>query len=254
MRKVILMWCLYMLSIAGFSQGNGRVRSGTPLRWSINGSVEIMEGDLAQHYGSNDSNMVYTRSSTYESPTLGNPHATRFASVQGLCDQNSVLLNWVAVQQFISDRYDIEQSSDRRKWTAIGTVPANRTQFGEASYSLNSTKNAANMLFRIIAVSTTGERMYSTIIESPCSNGSYFGLTPNPVYSTTTVRIGSPVASKIKMLLVNSSGTVVQSRDTSMLAGTNQVFLDMSALPRGFYSLYIQWMGGKQDVLKIVKQ
>lgn len=254
MRSLILMGCLWLLAIAGYSQSNGRVRSGTPLRWSVNGSVEIMEGDLTQYYGSNDSNIIYTRTSTYESATLGNPHLTRFANVQGLCEQNSVQLNWVARQQFNADRYDIEQSTDGRNWTSIGMVPANRTDFGEANYNFNYTKNAGNVFFRINALSTTGERVYSSVIESPCSNNAYRSITPNPVYSTTTVRIGSPVATKAKMMLVNSSGVIVQVRDATMLPGTNQLPVDMSSLPTGFYSLFIQWAGGRSDVMKLMKQ
>jgi hypothetical protein len=254
MRSMILMGCLVVLSIAAHTQSNGRVRSGTPLRWSMNGSVEVMEGDLTQYYGSNDSNTVYRRVSTYESATLGNPHATRVASVQALCEQNAVQLNWVAIQQFNADKYDVEQSADGRNWTTIATVLANRTEFGEANYNYNYTKNASNVFFRINAISTSGEHLYSSVIESPCSSNSYLSVTPNPVYSTTTIRLGSSVATKIKLTLVNSSGVIVQTSNATLSAGTNQVPLNMSGLQQGFYSLFIQWMGGKQDILKLVKQ
>ena len=248
------MGCLSLLVLASSAQQTARVKSGTPLRWSMNGSVEIMEGDLTQYYGSTDSNTIYRRTSTYESATLGNPHITRVASVQALCEQNSVQLSWVAAQQFNADRYDIEQSADGRSWTSVGSIPANVTDFGEVNYSFNYTRNASNVLFRINAVSTTGEHVYSSIIESPCSSNSYLGITPNPVYSTTTIRLGSPVATKVKLMLVNSSGVVVQTRNAGLSAGTNHLPVDMSNLQKGFYSLFIQWAGGKQDVLKLIKQ
>lgn len=254
MRSLLLMGCLCLITTMVLSQPNGRVRSGTPLRWSMNGSVEIMEGDLTQYYGSSDSNVVYTRTSTYESPTLGNPHITRFASVQGLCEQNAMQLSWVALQQASADRYEIEQSVDGRKWTIAGVVPANRSDLGEASYTFSYNKNAAGVFFRINALSTTGERFYSSVIESPCSSNSYRAVTPNPVYSTTTVRIGSPVASKAKLMLVNSNGVIMQVRDASLTAGTNQVTVDMSGFPAGYYNLFIQWRGGRSDNIKLIKQ
>lgn len=255
MRSMILMGCLFLLAVAGYSQPTAaRVKSGNPLRWSMNGSVEIMEGDLTQYYGSTDSNIIYKRISTYESATLGIPHVTRVASVQALCEQNSVQLNWVAAQHFNADSYEVEQSSDGRNWISVGIIPANVTEFGAANYSFNYTKNASNVLFRINAVSTTGEHVYSSIIESPCSSNSYLAITPNPVYSTTTIRLGSPVATKVKLMLVNSSGVVVQTSNAGLSAGINQLPLDMSSLPRGYYSLFIQWMGGRQDVTKLIKQ
>ena len=148
----------------------------------------------------------------------------------------------------------MEQSADGSNWTNIGIVPANRTDLGEAAYSFNYNKNAENVLFRITAVSNTGERAYTSMIESPCSNAAYLAVTPNPVYSTATVKIGSPVAGKIKLMLVNSSGVVVQSSNRSLTAGLNQVSMDMSRLTSGYYVLYIQRADGRQDVLNIVKQ
>jgi hypothetical protein len=254
MKTVILMGCLCLLSVALYAQGS-RVGSGTPLRWSMNGSVEIMEGDLTQYYGSADSNKVYRLSSTYASPTFSNSRAIRFSSIQALCQQNGVQLTWSALQeQYAADRYEIEQSTDGYKWMNVGVMPANRTQVGEASYNFSYTKNASNIFFRITAVNATGEKTYSSVVESPCSANSYLAVSANPVYSTTTIRIGTPVATKVKLLLLNSSGVVVQARDATLGTGTNQIPVDMSGFASGFYSAVIQWQGGKTDIIKLVKQ
>jgi hypothetical protein len=248
------MGCLYMLTLTVHAQGN-RVRSGTPLRWSMNGSVEIMEGDLTQYYGSTDSNKVYRLSSTYESPTLGNRHAAKFSSVQALCQQNGVQITWSALQeQYSADRYEIEQSTDGYRWTNIGMIPANRTEVGEASYNFSYARNTGNVQFRIGAISATGEKVYSTNVQLPCSANSYMAVTFNPVYSTTSIRVGTPVATKVKLLLLNSNGIVTQSRDASLGVGTNEIPVDMSGFAPGFYSAVIQWIGGKTDIIKLVKQ
>jgi len=256
MRSKILAGCLWMLSIAASAQSGGRVRSGTPLRWGMNGSIEVMEGDLAQHYGRNDTATAYKRNSAPTSSAIGgNPQANRIATLQAVCDQNSVFLNWTAVQQQSSaGRYDVEQSPDGRQWSLAGTVPANRTDFGDASYSFQYSKNGMDVLFRIKAVSTSGEFAYSSVIASPCSNSSYLAVTPNPVYSTTTLRVGSPATARVRVMLVNSAGVVVQGSNANLMAGINQLPLDMSSLPKGFYTAVIQWNNGKQDVLKLVKQ
>ena len=55
MKNVIIAGCLSFFSIVAAAQQGNRVRSGNNLRWAMNGSVEIMEGDLAQQYGTSDS-------------------------------------------------------------------------------------------------------------------------------------------------------------------------------------------------------
>jgi hypothetical protein len=256
MKRVILMGCLWVLSSATYAQrSNGRVPSGTPLKWSMNGSVEAMPGDLAYHYGSTDSAAYLRRTSTPSNTALnGSPTATRFASVQTHCNNNAMAFEWVAVQQFNADRYEIEQSTDGQNWTVVGVVPANRTEFGEASYNFTYNKNVSNGLFRIAATTTGGERIFSSVVESPCSVNSYIGVTQNPVYSSTTVRIGSPATVRVKLTLLDSRGAAVHSSDASLNAGINSLPLDMSRLPSGGYTLVIQWRNGKQEMLQLAKE
>ena len=255
MKTVLLMMGLCELSLTTFSQGQGRVRSGTPLRWGMNGSIEVMEGDLAVHYGSNDTAANYRRNRTPMSAAVGgNPHALSFSSVKAFCSQNSVSFSWIASQQSATERFNIEQSTDGINWKTLGAVPANRVDFGRASYNFDYHGNTGNAVFRITAYTMGGEKVSSSTIESPCSNTSSLAVLQNPVYSTTTVRIGSPTATRVRMMVVSSSGVVVQTRDAGLLQGLNDLPLDISALNTGLYTLYIQWRDGKQDALNIMKQ
>lgn len=254
MRRWILMGCLSVLAIATQAQSNGRVRSGTSLRWTMkDGSQEIMEGDLIRNYGNPDT--LVNKPIRLQTTTLGNNHTTRVSSLKALCDNNAVVINWVAIQQPNADRYEIEQSADGgRTWQGVGMVPANRTDLAEASYNFRYNKNLDKVVFRVAAIDNTGERVYGTTVESPCHENSYRAISPNPVYSTTNLQLGSPHATKVKMLMVNNAGVVVQNRDLSLLRGTNQVPVDMSSLPQGYYTLFLQWNGGRQDVFKLLKR
>jgi hypothetical protein len=250
---MILMGIFYLFSVTAYTQAS-RVRSGTPLRWSMNSSVEIMEGDLTQYYGSSDSSGV-KRNGIINVTTVSNPHALRFSSVQAQCNHDAMMLNWTAVQQPDADRYEVEQSDDNgASWRVVGTVLARQTQTGESAYTFHYNKNAANSLFRIAAVTTNGARLFSSLVNSPCGINSYLSATPNPVYSTTTVRIGSPTTTKLRLMLVDTRGVVVQKKDVTVSAGTNSLPVDMSNLVSGYYTLAIQWMGGRQDVINLVKQ
>lgn len=261
MRSMLLTGCLWMLSVATYAQNIDRVPSGTPLRWGMNGSIEIMDDGLAPYYSraGNPANITpvpfNSNLNTATTALGGNPYNTRFASVQAQCANNSVVLNWVAVQRYNANFYEIEQSEDGgRTWKEVGEVPANRTDFGEAAYSFTYFKDARNVLFRVAAVSNGNERLFSPAFESPCSLTAGVSVIPNPVYSSAIVRLGSNTTARVKLLLLDSKGVVVQSRDAGLQRGMNDLTVDMSDLPSGYYTLAIRWANGKQIVRQVVKQ
>jgi hypothetical protein len=255
MKKLVFAGCFYLVCIAGFTQTGNRVRSGNNLRWAMSGSTEIMEGDLVQHYGTSDS-AAYKRNNTVTiSTTASNPRVTHFSSVQGQCDNNSMVLSWVAIQQPGTERYEIEHSPDGvSDWKVVGSVLANKTQTGASSYSFNYYKNAANLFFRVAVISNSGERLSSSIFKSPCSVNSFLSIVPNPIYNTAILRIGSSTTERVRLMIVDTRGAVVQRRDATLSQGANSLTLNMSGLTTGYYSVAIQRMSGKQDVLNVFKQ
>jgi hypothetical protein len=244
-----------LLTTAAFAQDYGRVPSGLPLKWGSNSSVEVMPRELAYHYRSTDSTATYRRHrASLSTPMDRNPNATRFDGLRAQCDANGLVLNWMAIQAFGADRYEVEQSSDGRNWTVVGVVPARQTRRGEALYSFAYAKNARDGFFRITATSIGGDRVVSSMLESPCSPTALLSVTPNPVYSTATLRIGSPTAIKVRLMILDTHRAMVFSSDASLVAGTNHLPVDMSRLPAGHYLLVISWSGGKEETLNLVKR
>ena len=255
MRGMLLLSCFYLVALSSNAQLTNRVKSGTPLRWGMNSSIEIMEGDLNQYYGTTDTAANKRYSTWVSTESMTNPNSIRFRNVQAQCDNTSMLVNWVATQQSGIHFFEIEQSDDNsNQWKVIGSLPASQTHPGPFSYNFNYDKNAPNSVFRIAAITNTGERLYSSLFESPCNVNSFLSLTPNPVFSTATLRIGSSNPTKLKLLLVDAGGVVVQNKDVTILQGSNNLSVDMSNLQRGYYVLAIQWMNGKQNTINMIKQ
>ena len=254
MRSLILMGCFTVMAIAAQAQTNGRVRSGNLLRWTMkDGSIETMEGSLVQSYGTPDT--LANKRKTVSSGSFENGRTTRVASAHATCDQRAIIFNWTALQQPGTDRFEIEQSAnDGRTWYPVGTVPAHKELSGEASYDFRYNNNLPNAVFRVTAVSNTGERVSGTIVESPCNVNTYRALSPNPVYNTANIQLGASSEANVRLLLVNNMGVVVQSRQVGVTRGINQIPLEMSGLRQGLYTVFLQWDGGRQDVFKLMKQ
>lgn len=256
MRSMILAGCLWVLSQAGFAQNTGHIQSGTPLRWSQNGSIEIMPEQMAYYYGRKDTASDYKKNITRPDIVLGgNPISARFSSVNAQCNSHVMMLNWSVTQQTAADHFEVEQSNDNgRSWTVVGEVPANRSQLGTSPYSFTYNKDIGNAIFRVTASDIGGERVSSATVSSPCSIETELGVTNNPVVSTTTLRIGSPTATKIRVALVNTQGTLAYATDASVSQGSNQFPIDMSHMMPGAYDLVLDWYNGRHEVIRLVKQ
>ena len=254
MKRAIIVIGLW-LSIAANAQfnDNNRIANINPLR---NGDGTFMRANNPLYYNNNSADTVWMKRRTPVATNgSGDPFAFRIRTLQVLCDLNSVQLNWTTIQQQAdADYFDIEESSDRGvTWTSIGTMPAARSTIGEVPYNFVYTKSLGNVDLRIAAVNIAGERRYSTVARSACSDNNLFSV-DNLVYSTANVRIGSPRTQNVKMVLTNQSGVVVQVREAGLTQGINSISLDMSNLSKGFYVLTVVWQGGRQESVKMVKK
>jgi hypothetical protein len=250
MRSTILVVCLGLLGITSHAQSGNRVMPLNPLRQGDGKMFSSNDQFLFNSPDTSNSNQLNRPIKT----GLGNPHALRINSFQIQNDLNSVQLDWTAVQQQSdADYFEIQQSDNSNgNWKTVGIVPANRSQTGQIPYSFDYNKSLGDAWFRVAAVTRSGDRIYSSVAESSIYN--ILGVTPNPVLSTAVVRIGAASTANLKLVLINYSGLVVQTRETTVTRGSNSFSLDMSNLQKGYYTLNIIWPNGKQDALKILKQ
>jgi hypothetical protein len=253
MKRAIIVICTGLLTMAAHAQigGPDRVVNVNPLR---NGDGSFMKADNPLFYRDKVADTIWGRTQIAAS-ALPDPYAFRINSFQALCNTNSVQMNWVGIQpQSDADRFEIEKSSDGGvTWKNIGTVPAMRTQHGKISYGFTYNQSLENVDLRVAAVNTAGEKRYSSVVRSACDNNNLISV-DNLVYSVANVRIGSPKAEDVKLMVTNQSGLPVQLKEVGLTQGVNSFSVDMSSLSPGFYVLTIIWRNGRQESFKIIKQ
>jgi len=254
MKRMILVLCTGLLAFHTHAQWDERDRlvSLNPLR---NGDGSFMKANNPLYFNNRPYDTISTKMRMVTKASTNDPFAFRIKTIQALCDQNSVQLNWTSVQQQTdADHFDIEQSADAGvTWTNIGTVPATRFRNGNLSYGYTYYKSPGNVDFRVAAVDAAGQRRYSSTVHSACSNTNLLSV-DNLVYSTANIRIGSPKVQNVRMILTNEYGVAVQAREAGLTQGVNSISLDMSSLRKGIYMLTIIWPGGAEQSVKMVKQ
>jgi len=229
-----------------------RVVTINPLR---NGDGSFMKANNPLFYNNTSTDTTWSKRRIASTTSSKDPFAFRINSIQALCDLNSLQLNWTTVQaQPDADHFEIEQSADGGiTWTNIGVLPATRNKIGNTDYTFSYNKSLGNVDLRVAAVNIGGEKRYSSIVRSACSNTNLLSV-DNLVYSTANVRIGSPKVQNVEMILTDVNGVAVQAREAGLTQGVNSISLDMSGLYKGIYMLTIIWPGGAQQSMKMVKQ
>ncbi|MGZ3844820.1 MAG: hypothetical protein ACXVBH_02120, partial [Flavisolibacter sp.] len=171
MKRTIIVLCTFLVAVTAHSQYDERDRlvSLNPLR---NGDGSFVKANNPLYFNNRPYDSISSKMRTVTTYSNNDPFVFRIKTLQALCDQNSVQLNWTAVQQQTdADHFDIEQSPDGGvTWANIGTVPATRFGNGNLSYGYTYYKSPGNVDFRVAAVDAAGERRYSSTIHSACSN------------------------------------------------------------------------------------
>jgi hypothetical protein len=244
--------CCWLIAIVAHSQYNERDRfvSINPLR---NGDGSFMKANNPLFYNTTDTLWAKKRKSITSSND--DPFTFRINSIEALCDANSLNLKWTSIQrQSNADYFDIEQSADGGiTWTKIGSTSSIRYQLGNIDYNFIFNKSLGNVDLRVAAVNTAGEKTYSPVVHSACSNTNLLSV-DNLVYSTANIRIGAARKQNVKMILINSSGIAVLAREEGLTVGNNSINIDMSGLHTGIYTLVIIWPGGIQKSIQVVKK
>jgi hypothetical protein len=254
MKRTIIVMCFGLFVTTVHAQYNERDRVVTinPLR---NGDGSFSKANNPLFYNNTSTETMNAKKRQVLTSTTINPFAFRIRSIQAMCDQNSLQLNWTTIQkQNDADHFEIEESVDEGiTWNKIGVVPAVRFKNGALPYSFTFNKLTGNSDLRVAAVDINGEKTYSSIVRSACGNNNLFSV-DNLVSNTANLRIGSSITQNVKMILTNQSGLPVRAKEAGLTQGINSISLDLSGLQPGIYMLTVLWPGGAQQSAKIVKQ
>ena len=171
-----------------------------------------------------------------------------------------VALNWKTITEINSDYFEVERSTDSRKYIKIGgKIKAAGNTAEEKQYRLSddiSEVSAGTMVYyRIIITDISGKKAYSNvaIIKLP-ANGS-IKVMPNPFVSEITISMSVDQNTVVAIRMLDMSGRAIMSTSQKVTKELPQVNIkNLGMLNRGVYVVEVtDLQSGKKGVAKIEK-
>lgn len=157
-------------------------------------------------------------------------------------------LTWKVGGEENVNRYEVERSTDGRKFTLVTSIPSGKRD----TYSYTDPTAASTVYYRIKNVDNDGKYKYSSVAR--IVNGKLeivLKAFPQPAINNLTVQ--HPVIKRNGLITVTAAdGRIVKTIRPSV--GSMQTGVDMSLFQKGMYMVRFDDGEGNAETMKIVKQ
>ncbi|HEY0297648.1 MAG TPA: T9SS type A sorting domain-containing protein [Arachidicoccus sp.] len=175
-----------------------------------------------------------------------------FGSFAANADGKVIKLNWITSSEINNKTFDIERSADGNTFYQIGyvntkAVGGNSSKPLTYDYTDVSPVAATYNYYRLKQVDIDSRYDYSNIVSAYAGESASPVISPNPAADMLHVA-NMPIGSNFN--IIGMSGQIMQSGVVS----SNNMSLNVSALPVGLYILRIQESNGNTVSLKFIKR
>lgn len=164
-----------------------------------------------------------------------------YFAFSGKREGSTNLLNWSTATETNNAGYAIERSADGKKFSQIGFV-STKAEGGNSSsqldYSFADEKPfAGSNYYRLKQTDKDGKFSYSKVVElqGEVDDIVISSVYPNPATDKLTLLVSSPLSQKATVIISDVYGRNVQQMSTSIVAGDNNIELNVSGLANGNY-------------------
>lgn len=197
--------------------------------------------------------------SIYYLELLNVPLPVKFLNFTATKNNNVAFLNWVVENEnTITDRYEIERSSNGVSFEKIATIGAlNNGRSGNAytftQQNLSSIKNTGVIYFRIKQIDKDGKFIYTEIKNLRLgTKGILVGVFPNPIKQNTTLTFDLVENSRVIYSITDAAGKMIETYQVQGFKGSNIKTLNLGKYAAGAYILKVQ-AGDDVKTIPIVK-
>ena len=242
------------------------VNSNAGPTWSRNGAV----GAYGTNTGASKYDF-YNNSVTGDADDLFLPPTNLTGTTSPVLSFDVAYAFYTAVPNNENDKLEVKVSTNcgatwSTVWSQAGTVLAtsaspvtaafvpSAAQWKTVNVALTSYSNAPQVLVKFVATSDYGNNLYvdninlsqanPTAIKNNVTSSVSFDVYPNPTRGETNVKIDAVVAGNANVIVMNTLGQIVYSKQVELTLGVNTLQIDAKDFASGLYNVMVESNNG----------
>ncbi len=153
-------------------------------------------------------------------------------------------LKWKTTAELNNSGFELQWSANRSTFGDVGFVPSvapNGISHTVNSYTLIDAKPlVGNNFYRLKIIGNSGQYWFSDLVNVPMAapplpSLQILTLSPNPCKNILVASFDTPIASTGKLIIVNSTGSIVVNQDCNIIAGSNSYYISVNLFSAGLY-------------------
>lgn len=153
-------------------------------------------------------------------------------------------LTWGTQQEYNSNYFEIERSTDGANFSSLGKVAAAGNSTQTLNYKFDDIKaNAGNNYYRLKMVDKDGSFEYSNIVMINVSikGLNVTGIYPTPFTDKVNISVSSEMATDATIRILDNTGKVMAKQQSAIHKGITTITMDnLGQLAKGFYIIEVQ--------------
>ncbi len=170
-------------------------------------------------------------------------------------------LVWITSGETNNKGFDLERSADGRNFSSIGFIPSKApggTSNTSLEYSFHDDRSLAGInYYRLKQTDKDGRTSYISVIVTIKNNLDNLQITtlyPNPAKDVINLAVNAPLTGRGTVSIAHISGTIVKQIPVSLLAGENNIPVNVSTLPSGTYLVTMYDGTSAAKSMRFIKQ
>ncbi len=172
----------------------------------------------------------------------------RIVSLNGIWQQDDVLLNWTTSQEWLSSHFEVERSTGNSSWERIGLVTAAGQSNTDRHYQYRDMNpSGITFLYRLKQVDQNEQFYYSPILKmGRTATQEHLRTFPNPVSGQLNLSFESKTGGLVTLVLTDLIGRKMRTETRSTHTGSNTISMySLENFPKGLYQLNLITPDGK---------
>ncbi len=190
--------------------------------------------------------------------SFNNPLPITINFFTGMKQNGNHLLNWkVTCNSSPTANMVLERSSNGRNYSAVYSLTATALQCQQPFNYTDAQPAAGINYYRLKMTDASGKVIYSSVITliNATRGIDVMNIAPNPIVGGKfSLRVSAAQNGKMDVIVTDMQGRMMQRQSTSLLAGFNQVPVNVSSLAAGSYQVSVMTSEGRASVQRFVIQ